>query len=698
MIKRLERYGLSFGADTNASTGFDQTTYKLNLPTTDQAVLDEAFFLMRETAENLLNSIASRILNRRTARKVERNEAVYLGASSGRYSVEETVDGLALTVRSTPADWPVALAQAEQDLRQAIQFGFTQQELGEQLAVYRQARETAVERAGTRPTYASGFGYNHANALVDAFADERVFSSPESSLARFEEFASSVTVAELEQAFRKAWRGFEDPVLYFVSNTPLDEPEVALKGALAASRMVAVAPLEQTELQEFAYQSFGEPGQIVADSYLEDADAHLITFANNVRLNFKQTDFDTGSINIKVRVGGGFMTMPDDNEGLRRLGLNLLDGSGVVGHTADDLRSLFAGQRVGTVTRTHIDNDAFEVLGSTDARDLPSQLNLMTAKVLAPAFSEDVADLHRRKMLAWYPTHDSSPEDVADKYLPRLVRSGDKRYGFDDLDSFLSPTIADVRAWIEPELHDGLIEITIVGDVEKDLVVQEVARTFGALAPRANTRPDFGEAARLRFPQGQREPHRFYHRGTPDQALVYVYWPAPDASDPANNYRMNLLRALFRNKLTEVLREEMGATYSPGAGTFSNSIFDGYGYMVARVTTSPAEVERVREGMLRVADEMRNSPIEEDAFQRAITPILEDLNSTLENNGYWLNVLGDAQTDADGLASFRAREPVYRAMTAAEVTALAAQVFVNEDSIAAYILPRAAEPIAMVSE
>ena len=54
MVKRLERHGLAFGADTNASTGFDQTIYKLNLPTVGEPVLNEAFFLMRETAENLL--------------------------------------------------------------------------------------------------------------------------------------------------------------------------------------------------------------------------------------------------------------------------------------------------------------------------------------------------------------------------------------------------------------------------------------------------------------------------------------------------------------------------------------------------------------------------------------------------------------------------------------------------------------------
>lgn len=53
MVKLLERDGLAFGADTNASTSFDRTVYKLDLPRSDPVLLDTALMLMRETASNL---------------------------------------------------------------------------------------------------------------------------------------------------------------------------------------------------------------------------------------------------------------------------------------------------------------------------------------------------------------------------------------------------------------------------------------------------------------------------------------------------------------------------------------------------------------------------------------------------------------------------------------------------------------------
>ncbi|MEW9856207.1 M16 family metallopeptidase [Novosphingobium sp. M1R2S20] len=62
MVRLLERYGLAFGADTNASTSFDRTIYKLDLPTNDTELLEIALMLMRETASEL--TIAPEAVNR----------------------------------------------------------------------------------------------------------------------------------------------------------------------------------------------------------------------------------------------------------------------------------------------------------------------------------------------------------------------------------------------------------------------------------------------------------------------------------------------------------------------------------------------------------------------------------------------------------------------------------------------------------
>jgi zinc protease len=53
MVRILERHGLAFGADTNASTSWDETVYKLDLPKADDDTVDSSLMLLREIAGEL---------------------------------------------------------------------------------------------------------------------------------------------------------------------------------------------------------------------------------------------------------------------------------------------------------------------------------------------------------------------------------------------------------------------------------------------------------------------------------------------------------------------------------------------------------------------------------------------------------------------------------------------------------------------
>ncbi|WP_306015283.1 pitrilysin family protein [Oceanicaulis sp. MMSF_3324] len=54
MVALLERYGLAFGADTNAFTGREVVGYQLDLPSNSEEMLNVGLFLMRETASEVI--------------------------------------------------------------------------------------------------------------------------------------------------------------------------------------------------------------------------------------------------------------------------------------------------------------------------------------------------------------------------------------------------------------------------------------------------------------------------------------------------------------------------------------------------------------------------------------------------------------------------------------------------------------------
>lgn len=54
LVEWFQRHGMSFGADTNASTGFSQTIYQLDLPVSDEKTITEGLQVLRDYADGLL--------------------------------------------------------------------------------------------------------------------------------------------------------------------------------------------------------------------------------------------------------------------------------------------------------------------------------------------------------------------------------------------------------------------------------------------------------------------------------------------------------------------------------------------------------------------------------------------------------------------------------------------------------------------
>lgn len=845
LVKRLERYGLRFGADTNAHTSFDETVYKLNLPQVSEEILDEAFMIMRETAENMtlnddaidrergvirsekrtrdnakyranlaqyefftegsrlmdrfpigtdktissmkgelfeayyrdfyrpkntfillvgdidrqagvekiedyfgdwepegelglvqdagvaeikpgrtgyysdpeimtqitianarpfekkldsasqrktdyIETLGARIVNRRLRTLSKRSDANFLSGGALTSDLSETVEVSQIRMRSEPDQWPEALAVAEQELRRAIEFGFKDAELREQIARSRLAYKAMADAADTRPT-TGRFGSGLATKVLNAYGQERVFTHPSTSLKRFEAYADDITTEEVWKAFKKQWQNVESPLLYLETSETIDDPESAIRQAYNKSRKVEVTPPKDRNVEAFAYTEFGDPGSVVRETYVEDIDAHLIKFENNVTLNFKQTDFEKDRVQIIVRVGDGSFSAPRKDEALRRLAYNVMYNGGYEAHSKDEVESIMAGKAAQPNFSIDIEGDAFELKSTTLPADFRTQLNLFAGNIIAPGYREQAKDTYLRSLAAWYPTHDATATGVIAKELPKFLRSGDERFGFPDMEKFLEPTIDEVKNWIGPQLEDGMIDITVVGDIDKDTVVQAVSETLAALPERKTNHAEYPDMMKLQFPEGSAEPVTFRHDGDSNRATLRVYWPVPDGTNPIRTRRLSILRNVFRNRMVSVIREEEAATYSPGVGMYTKRQFEDFGYIFVNMDIVPEKIPAMTKKIHEVAADFQAKNISEDEFDRAIKPVIESLDSSLESNKYWMSVLGNAQTDSWGIDNFRTREATYESMTLADIKPFAAQIFKPEKSVLVEILPKSVE-------
>ena len=639
-----------------------------------------------DNAENrkisLIEGLGNRILNRRLGKMARTEDAAFIGAGVGRSNYFDVAELSSMTVNAQPEKWDAALAQGEQALRQALKYGFTQAELDEQLANIENSLKVAVQTSPTRRTP------RLARQIMGAFGGESVVTTPQTSLDRFIANKPEITLETVTAAFREGWSGLETaPQLFMQTSLALGDAEAQLEAAYVASLAVEVEPRAEEAKLTFAYENFGPAGSVAERDRIEDLDATTVVFDNNVRLNMKKTDFEDNVIRLSARVGAGTLSAPTDiAPGFEIYASNMLALSGLGAHKVDDISTIMAGKSVG-VSRG-LGSTVNTLSGSTTPEDLALQLKLMTAYATDPGYRPEAQAQYDKYIRSWYPTLDSTPGGVASRDIGRILRSGDARWGIPSEEAMLDVDFDLIKKWMDENVLNGAIEITAVGDFEEEALIQAVAESFGALPERPATpyKPDPSLTA-LKFPKSSSEPTILRHAGDAETARLYVYWPSPDASDSKRSRETGMLSDLLQLRMTDVLREEEGATYSPSVFRVASRLFPDFGYIGTQLEVSPDRIDEMADKIREVAAEFKSGDMDEDLFNRAMKPTLESLETSLESNGLWMSVLSQAQTDPEVIARFRTRDEAYQNMTVEDLIPLAAEVFENSDSLEIQILP-----------
>ena len=624
----------------------------------------------------LPRTLALRMLNQRLSILAKKEGAPFV---SGLVGVTEQFDffrNASIELNCRPEQWSAALAVADQELRRALEFGFQPSELAEAVAEMRNNLEQAVSTAPTR----------RSNALADELAedliDRAVPTHPSADLALYQPALAKITPEDCAIALRSAWSEANGREIFVSGNVTLPEAPQTIAAAYRTSHAVPVSAQAKTEQEAFAYTNFGAPGKVVKQDSVADLGATLIQFSNGVRLNLKPTDFEAGRIRLSVRVGGGLLTIPPDQSGLGVLANVAFTAGGLGRHSVDDLQHLLAGKTIGLAFSAG--PDAFEFNGETNRADLLLQLQLFSAYLTDPGYRpESLRQLHKSADQL-YAQLAHTPEGPFQLEVDRLLAGGDVRFGLPAQPVLLSRTLDELKAWLTPEFAHGAIEIAIVGDFDPAATISAVAQTFGALPVRGG-KPAYDAARKITRPALPLVKQYTVESEIP-KGVVRLYWPATDARDVHLARRLRLLADVFSDRLRVKIREEMGGTYSPYAGSSLSDTYPGYGYLLADATVAPDQARAVADAVKAVAASLQKTGVTAEELVRAKQPVLTALRESARTNPYWLgSVLGSAQEFPQKLDWSRTRYTDMESITTAELSALA-QLYLDPAKASEFIV------------
>jgi zinc protease len=443
------------------------------------------------------------------------------------------------------------------------------------------------------------------------------------------------------ESFRASWQN-DDIRILVCSDKPADDQIAAqLVAAYHASTKVAVtAPADATN-NAWAYTDFGTPGKVVARKTLEDLDLVQATFANNVRLNIKRTDFKRNSANVGVSFGGGLLEAPTDKPGLVYFTKANFISGGVQKHTLEELNRAVAGK--STSVRFDVDEDTFIIGGSCSSKELETQMQICMAYLTEAAFRQETADNYQKSADSLFSQLEHSLEGMLQRKVQPFFRSGDCRWGTPDREALRSRTVEEARAWLAKPLSSGYMEVTIVGDVDPEQVLELAAKTFGTLPERDAAKPEFKAARVVNFPKTPAV-QNFNFTAETLRSMVVVAWPTADAQNFARSCQLSVLSEILGDRIRLKIREELGAAYSPNVYNYESSSLKDFGMIGADMIVDPKQATEIGQLVTTIAADLRDGAISDDEFDRAIKPIMNNIAAAARNNGYWMTVLGLCQS------------------------------------------------------
>ena len=613
--------------------------------------------------EGLVERLGFAVVNRRLSTLARGEAPPFLGAAAfvnDEFGAAETTSFIA---NAQAGRWREALQAMEAEARRAVLFGVRQDELDREITEARARLQAEVAGAATRRPSAL------AQQILSATAEDQVVTSPAQDLALFEDTVRELTAAQVSRALKAAIDG-QGPLIFLATPTPIEGGEAAVIAVYEAAKAIPITEPQALSTLEWPYADFGPPGKVAETQDVADLDTVFVRFENGVRLTVKPTRFQDDEILVAVNVGNGLQSLPADQQSLAWAGRAFTEG-GLGQITAEDLERVLASKVYGA--RLNVTDEAFALSGSTRPEDLDTQLQVLTAYLVDPAWRPEAFARIQAAGATIHEQYEATAGGVLARDLAGLLHSGDGRWTFPTKQEIAGTSLEALKSQLAPPLGRDPIEVVIVGDTTVEQATEAVARTLGALPARA---PMAAKAQTpVRFPPPTATPVQRTHKGRPDQSVGYIAWPTTDFfADPQAAREAAILGEVLKLRLTEELRESQGATYSPSVGYNHSFVWEGWGYMSASVEIPPDGLAEFFRDVEAIAQDLRENPISADELERARQPRLERIERARVGNPYWADELAGGQTDPRRLDAIRAMLPGTERVTPAAVQAAAKRI------------------------
>ncbi|OFZ59441.1 MAG: zinc protease [Bdellovibrionales bacterium RIFOXYB2_FULL_36_6] len=589
-----------------------------------------------ETFETLksktLAEISNSMLQNRLLKMVNDQTVGFSDVSvfSGAYLQNVSIS--AIHAICEPEKWQETLIHIESALRQGLVHGFETNELDRVKAGFLSDLDMDVNQSETRKSP------DIADKILKAVNQKEMLLSAKQRRTILEPYIKSISLKDTHDMLVKLWP--KDKRLILVTgNSKLiaDQPETEILDIYTETGLKKIEKYEGSEKKIFPYLEIPEPPTALIkkrDDNVHGLGITTIDFSNNVRLNFKQTDFKKNEILFKICFGEGKKSEPVSKPGLSFISETVVKKSGLGQLTADQMEEILAGHKIDI--GFDINDNNFSLSGFTDPEDIELLFQLIYHYLKDPGIRNEALKLSKIQYRQMYDSLMRKPEGIMRVKGDRFLAKNDLRFGLSEPPVIEQYTLIDIMDWLIPYFENSPVEVSITGDIDINEIISYTGKYLGALNQRNDIKHEtMTRPQPINFPEGELLDLKIDTKI--ETGVVHVAFLTDDFWDISQTRRLSLLSKIFSEKLRLVIREEFGESYSPYVYNDPSLIFDDYGIMHVVVNATPEKHEFVNHKIEEIVKLLISERISDKDMDTVLQPVINHLKVYVKTNEYWLN-------------------------------------------------------------
>ena len=578
---------------------------------------------------SLMRTLVYQMINARFAEISRTPEAPFIAASVGSDTLGRTIEAASFSARVQDGRITQGLTGLAQEIARVQQHGFGAAEID------RAKRQTmaAFERAYNERDKAESSDLT--SELIRHVLTKESAPGIERELELVKRFVPSITADELATMARGI---FGEANRVVIATAPdkagvTKVTESALGDALRTGAAASVTAWRDEIAARELLPRKPTGGSITSRRELPEIGVTVLTLSNGADVWLKPTDFRNDEILFTSYAPGGTSLAEPANYNNARFSQSLVGLGGVGGFTPVDLGKLLAGKTVsvGATIGTFFQG----VAGGSAPRDLETALQLVTLRFTSPNKDPGAFDLLKRQLETAVANQEQSPAfalsnrfgliNTSNHYTSRSTTLAEiKELDYERMMQFYQQRFANAANFT----------FFFVGAFKVDEVAPLLATYLGSLPSTGKPDSKRGDL-RIQFPASV--VRETITKGREPRSQTAITFFADTKLDEMEDYRLSAATAVVQARLRDILREQMGGTYSVSVSYSNLAPEPGYGTVTVSFGSSPENVESLSKAVMTEIDRLRRDGPAQSDINAVREAEKNGVKTALRQNSYWMN-------------------------------------------------------------